>query len=62
MGFLPYKVQALEFRRTSTNGHVQATSYQIHSLPHLNLSTVRVLSQERHGTSLKVARDPPTAN
>jgi hypothetical protein len=53
---------ALEFRRTSANGHLRATNYQIHSLLHHNLSLVRVLSQERHGASFKVARDPPSVN
>jgi hypothetical protein len=59
---LPDKVLALEFRRVSTSGQLQATSHQIHTLFHLNLSSVRVLSQERHGASLKIARDPPSAN
>jgi hypothetical protein len=56
------KVLALEFRRTSASGQLQAMSHQIHSLLHHNLSSVRVLSQERHGASLKVARDPPFVN
>jgi hypothetical protein len=55
------KVMALEFRRTAS-GQLRATSYQIHSLLHHNLSSVRVLLQERHGASLKVARDPPSIN
>jgi hypothetical protein len=29
---------------------------------HHNLSLVRVLSQEKHGASLKVAKDPPSVN
>jgi hypothetical protein len=62
MDSLPDKVLALEFRRTSANGQLRATNYQIHSLLHHNLSLVRVLSQERHGASLKVARDPPSVN
>jgi hypothetical protein len=56
------KVLALEFRKTSGKGQLWATSYQIHSLLHHNLSSVRVLSQKRHGASLKVARDPPSVN
>ncbi len=62
MDSLPDKVLALEFRRASANDQLRATSYQVHSLPHTNFSSVRVLSQERHGASLKVARDPPSAN
>ncbi len=62
MDSLPDKVLALEFRRTFASSQLRATSYQIHSLLHHNLSLVRVLSQERHGASLKVARDPPFVN
>jgi len=62
MDSLPDKVLALGFRKTSAIGQLRATSYQIHSLLHHNLSSVRVLSQERHGASLKVARNPPFAN
>jgi len=62
MDSLPDKVLAMEFRRTSASGQLWATSYQIHSLFHHNLSSIRVLSQERHDASLKVARDPPSVN
>jgi len=62
MDSLPDKVLALEFRRTFASGQFRATNYQIHSLLHHNLSSVRILSQERHGASLKVARDPPSVN
>jgi hypothetical protein len=62
MDSLPNKVLALEFRRIFASGQLQATSYQIHSLLHHNLSLVRVLSQERHDASLKAARDPPSIN
>ncbi len=62
MDALPDKVLALEFKRASANGQLRATSYQVHPLPHTNLSLVRVLSQERHDASLKVAGDPPSAN
>jgi hypothetical protein len=62
MDSLPNKVLALEFRRIFASGQLQATSYQIHSLLHHNLSLVRVLSQERHNASLKAARDPPSIN
>ncbi len=62
MDSLPDKVLALEFRKTYASGQLWAMSYQIHSLLHHNLSSVRVLSQERHGASLKVARDPPSVN
>ncbi len=62
MDSLPDKVLALEFRRTFASGQFRATNYQIHSLLHHNLSSVRILSQERHGASLKVARDPHSVN
>lgn len=62
MDSLPDKVLALEFRRTSASGQLRATSYQIHSLLHHNLSSVRVVSQKIHDASLKVARDPPSVN
>ncbi len=45
---LPDKVLALEFKRASASDQLWAISYQVHSLPHTNLSSVRVLSQERH--------------
>lgn len=62
MDSFPDKVLPLEFRKTSANNQLRATIYQIHSLLHHNLSSVRVLSQERHDASLKVARDPPSIN
>jgi len=58
---LPDKVLVLEFKRVFANGQFQATSHQKHSLLD-NHTSVRVLSQERHRTTFKIARDPPSAS
>ncbi len=59
---LPDKVLVLEFRKVSTSGQLRATSHQKHSLLLDNHTSVRVLSQERHGATLKIARNPPSAS
>jgi hypothetical protein len=56
------QVTALEFRRVSTSGQIQATSHQKHFLLPGIHSSIRVLSQERHGATLKITRDPPSAS
>jgi hypothetical protein len=59
---LPDKVLVLEFKRVFANGQLQATSHQKHSLLFDNHTSVRVLSQERHEATLKIARDPPSTS
>jgi hypothetical protein len=59
---LPNMTLALEFRRISTNGQIRATSHQTHFLLSANHFLVRVLSQEGHGATLRIAREPPSAN
>jgi hypothetical protein len=59
---LPNMVIALEFRRISDSGQIRATSHQKPSLLLDNHISVRVLSQEGHGATFRVARDPLSAN
>jgi hypothetical protein len=56
----PGRAKVLEFQRISSSGFIQATSHQTHTLLNNNYFLVRVLSQEGHKTTLKVAKDPPS--
>ncbi len=58
----PNKTLALEFRRISTNGQIRATSHQTHFLLFANHFSVRVLSQEGHGATLRIVREPPSTS
>ncbi len=55
------KANVIKFKKTSTSGHIQATSHQAFTLSTDNYHPVRVLSQERPGTTLKVAKEPPAS-
>jgi len=57
----PGKARVIKFKKTSTSGHIQATSHQAFTLSTHNYHPVRVLSQERPGTTLKVVREPPAS-
>ncbi len=59
---LPNKTIALEFRRILTNGQIRGTSHQTHSLRSDNHFPVRVLSQEGHGATFRIARELPSAS
>jgi hypothetical protein len=48
-----------EFKKIAPNGRIQATTHHVFTLSMANYRMVRVLSQERSGTTLKVAKDPP---
>jgi hypothetical protein len=50
----------LEFKKITPGGRIQATTNQTIKIPMVNRCQVKVLSQERPGTTLKVARKPPT--
>jgi len=54
----PSKASVIEFKKTSTSGHIQATSHQALTLSTINYHLVRVFSQERPKTTLKMAREP----
>ncbi len=54
----PSKASVIEFKKTSTSGHIQATSHQALTLSTINYHPVGVFSQERPRTTLKVAREP----
>jgi hypothetical protein len=46
----------------NSNGQIQATSHQTHFLLSANHFSVRVLLQEGHGTTLRIARELPSTN
>jgi hypothetical protein len=52
---------AKEFRRSSSAGRVQATSSHCTTIPFEGYEPVRVLAQDGHGTTLRLAKDllPP---
>jgi hypothetical protein len=52
------KANVIEFKKIAPNGRIQATIHQVFTLSTANYRPVRVLSQERSRTTLKVARDP----
>jgi len=49
----------IEFKKTTLDGRIKATAQQAITISTGNYRTVRVLSQEKPGATLKVARDPP---
>jgi hypothetical protein len=53
------KAKVLEFQKLTLDGRIQATFQQVHTISTANYCMVRVLHQEKHGATLKVARDPP---
>jgi hypothetical protein len=57
----PGKASVIKFKKTSTSGCIQAMSHQALTLSIDNYHPIKVLSQERPGTTLKVAREPPTS-
>ncbi len=59
---LPNKVIVLEFKRILASGQIRATSHQKHSLLLDNHISVRVLSQEGHGATFRITKNPPSAS
>jgi hypothetical protein len=49
----------LEFQKITPGGRIQATTNQAIKISTVNHHPVKVLSQERLGATLKVAREPP---
>jgi hypothetical protein len=52
--------RAIEFKRITPNGFIQATTHSVFTLATKGYRPVRILSQEKHGSTLKVARDAST--
>jgi hypothetical protein len=48
----------VEFKKTTTNGHIQSTSLQAITITTADYRSIIVLSQEKPGATLKVAREP----
>jgi hypothetical protein len=53
------KAEVLEFQRSARDGRIQATSKHIHTIHTAKYRTVRVLHQEKPGTTLRVSKDLP---
>jgi hypothetical protein len=53
-------VNAIEFQRILPNGRIQATSTPVLALSTNNYLLIRVLSQEGHEATFRMAREPPT--
>ncbi len=51
---------AKEYRKTSLAGHIQPSSSQSVIIPLAGYEPVRVLVQEYHGATLRLAKDLPT--
>jgi hypothetical protein len=52
------KAIVIEFKKTTTNGHIQSTSLQAITITTADYRSIIVLSQEKPGATLKVAREP----
>ncbi len=50
---------AREYRRTSPAGRIQSSSAQDITIPLAGYEPIRVLAQENHGTTLRIAKDLP---
>jgi len=55
----PDKAKAIEFKKVTSSGRIQATAHQPLTISTVNYRPVKVLSQENPGSTFKVARDPP---
>jgi hypothetical protein len=56
----PNTVQAVEFQRVTPTGLIKATNSQVITFSREGYHPIRVLSQERHEASLKVAKELPS--
>jgi hypothetical protein len=52
--------KAIEFKKITSSGLIQATTHMVITLSTKGYRPVRILSQDKHGSTLKVARDTPT--
>jgi hypothetical protein len=48
----------IEFKKVTINGRIQATTQQALMISTTNYRTIIILSQEKLGATLKIARDP----
>jgi hypothetical protein len=53
------KASVIKLKKITLNNRIQATTQQTLMISTANYRTVRVLSQEKPGATLKVARDLP---
>jgi hypothetical protein len=53
------KANMIEFKKITPNDRIQATTHQALTISTANYRPVRVFSQDKPGTILKVARDMP---
>jgi hypothetical protein len=53
------KAEVLEFQRFASDGRIQAASQQVHTIHTAKYRSVRVLHQEKPGTTFKVSKDLP---
>ncbi len=58
----PRQAKAIEFKRMTPNGRIQASTNQIISIATGDLRLVRILSQESSGATFKVAKELKTAS
>ncbi len=54
------KASVIEFKKTTFNGRIQAATQQALTISTANYRVIRILSQEKPGATLKVARELPT--
>jgi hypothetical protein len=52
--------KAIEFKKITPSGLIQATTHTTITFSTKGYRLVRILSQDKHGSTLKVARDAPT--
>ncbi|CAK9878017.1 unnamed protein product [Sphagnum jensenii] len=53
------KANVIEFQKNTPSGRIQALTHQVPTLSTANYRPIRVLSQERSESTLKVTKDPP---
>jgi hypothetical protein len=53
------KASVIKFKKITINNRIQAMTQQALMISMANYRTVRILSQEKPGATLKVAKDPP---
>jgi len=52
--------KVIEFKKITPSGIIKAKTHVAITLPTKGYMPVRILSQDKHGSTLKVARDTPT--
>jgi hypothetical protein len=59
-GVTPNTVQAIEFQKVTPTSLIKTTKSQVINLSLESYHPIRVLSQERHGAPLRIAREFPS--